>query len=85
MTIQLDLDDSIVGRIQAEADRLGLPPQVVVSRLIETAYPPHAPPDAEIVLGAWDQFVRSRPVNSPTLSEYAMSRESIYADERLDQ
>lgn len=83
MTIQIELNESILGRIKAEADRLGVDPQEVVKHLLETAYPSPVPSDQKIVLKAWDQFVETRPIDSPILSEYAMSRESIYENERL--
>ena len=85
MTIQLELSEDTLARVQDDADRLGIESEEVVRRLIEATYPRPVSASIQRKLDALHRFVSSSPPDTPHLSEYAMSRESMYEHEVLNR
>lgn len=79
----LDLEETTLSRVRQEAERLGVEPQEVVKQLVEQAFPAQPNLTLEQQLKAWQDYIASRPAGRPILSDYAMSRESFYENEKL--
>lgn len=80
VTLKPDLEEELTARAQAE----GLSTEEYVNRELERLVASTAPtskltPEERVRL--WNEFLASHSVGGPPLSDYAVSRESIYTRE----
>jgi hypothetical protein len=81
ITLRPDLEEELAARAQAK----GLSTEEFVNRELERLVSTSAHPMSELTpeerVRRWDEFVASHSVGGPPLSDYAVSRESIYTRE----
>jgi hypothetical protein len=81
ITLRPDLEEELAARAQAQ----GLSTEEFINRELERLVTASAHPMAELTpeerVRRWDEFVANRSVGGPPLSDYAVSRESIYTRE----
>lgn len=80
VTLKPDLEEELTARAKAE----GLSTEELVNRELEkfvanTPPPSNLSPEERVRL--WEQFTREYAVGGPPLSDYAVSRDSIYSRE----
>ena len=90
MTVTIDVPPDMENNLRWEARQKGIEPQEAVFRLLEKHLPkPSYEADSEIPISelsveAWnkifDEYLASRPKNTPLLSEEAVSRASFYGE-----
>ena len=84
MTIPLELEEPTLSNVRREAERLGVEMQEVVRKIVEQSFPQQPNLTPEEQLKAWREYT-SRNTTTVVLSDYAMSRESMYENERADR
>lgn len=80
VTLKPDLEEELAGRARAE----GLSIEEFVNRELErlvASTPPASKLTPEERVRRWNEFLASHSVGGPPLSDYAVSRESIYTRE----
>jgi hypothetical protein len=80
ITLRPDLEEELTARALAD----GLSTEEFVNRELErlvASTPPSSKLTAEERVRLWDEFLASHTVGGPPLSDYAVSRESIYTRE----
>lgn len=80
VTLKPDLEEELAARAQAE----GLSTEEFVNRELErlvASTPPTSKLTPEERVRRWHEFLASHSVGGPPLSDYAVSRESIYTRE----
>jgi hypothetical protein len=80
VTLKPDLEEELTARAQAE----GLSTEEFVNRELErlvASTPPTSKLTPEERVRLWNEFLASHSVGGPPLSDYAVSRESIYTRE----
>ena len=79
VTLKPDLEEELTARAQAE----GLSTEEFVNRELErlvASTPPVSKLTPEERVRLWNEFLASHSVGGPPLSDYAVSRESIYKE-----
>jgi hypothetical protein len=81
ITLRPDLEEELAARAQAK----GLSTEEFINRELELLVSASTHPMAKLTpeerVRRWDEFVASHAVGGPPLSDYAVSRESIYTRE----
>ncbi len=80
VTLKPDLEEELTARAQAE----GLSTEEFVNRELErlvASTPPTSKLTPEERVRLWNEFLASHSVGGPPLSDYSVSRESIYTRE----
>jgi hypothetical protein len=80
VTLKPDLEEELTARAQAE----GLSTEEFVNRELErlvASAPPSPKLTPEERARLWEEFIDQHSVSGPPLSDYAVSRESIYSRE----
>jgi hypothetical protein len=80
VTLKADLEEELTARARAE----GLSTEEFVNRELErlvASTPPGSKLTPEERVRLWNEFLASHSVGGPPLSDYAVSRESIYTRE----
>ena len=84
MTVTLELKREIEEQLVARARAEGLSTEEFVNRELErlvASAPPRSKLTPEERVRLWNDFLASHSVGGPPLSDYAVSRESIYTRE----
>ncbi|MCU1268283.1 MAG: hypothetical protein JWM21_4601 [Acidobacteria bacterium] len=84
MTVNLELKPEIEEQLVARARAEGLSTEEFVNRELErlvASTPPTSKLTPEERVRAWNELLASHSVGGPPLSDYAVSRESIYTRE----
>jgi hypothetical protein len=84
MTVTLELKPEIEEELVARARAAGLSTEEFVNRELErlvASTPPTSKLTPEERVRLWNEFLASHSVGGPPLSDYAVSRESIYTRE----
>ena len=84
MTVTLELKPEIEEELIARAQAEGLSTEEFVNRELErlvASTPPTSKLTPEERVRLWNEFLASHSVGGPPLSDYAVSRESIYTRE----
>ena len=84
MTVTLELKREIEEQLVARARAEGLSTEEFVNReleRLEASAPPRSKLTPEERVRLWNDFLASHSVGGPPLSDYAVSRESIYTRE----
>jgi hypothetical protein len=84
MTVTLELKPEIEEQLVARARAEGLSTEEFVNRELErlvASTPPTSKLTPEERVRLWNEFLASHSVGGPPLSDYAVSRESIYTRE----
>ncbi len=84
MTVTLELKPEIGEELVARARAAGLSTEEYVNRELErlvASTPPSSKFTPEERVRLWNEFLASHSVGGPPLSDYAVSRESIYTRE----
>ena len=80
VTLKPDLEEELTARAQAEGLSIEEFVNRELERLVETT-PPTSKLTPEERVRLWNEFLASHSVGGPPLSDYAVSRESIYTRE----
>ena len=84
MTVTLQLEPEVEEELVARARAAGLSTEEFVNRELErlvASTPPTSKLTPEERVRLWNEFLASHSVGGPPLSDYAVSRESIYTRE----
>jgi hypothetical protein len=84
MTVTIELKPEIEEQLVARARAAGLSTEAFVNRELErlvAATPPTSKLTAKERVHLWNEFLASHSVGGPPLSDFAVSRESIYTRE----
>ena len=89
MTVTLELKPEIEHRVRAEADARGLSVEAYIQQELESKLLPDENPNGipyEVWLTRFNDFLNSHDyIKAPPLSDYAVSRESIYREREDEQ
>jgi len=80
VTLKPDLEEELAARAKAK----GLTTEEFVNRVLEkliASQPPASKLTPEERVRRWEEFIKEHAVGGPPLSDYAVSRESIYSRE----
>jgi hypothetical protein len=83
MTVTLELKPEIEEQLVSRARAAGLSTEEFVNRELErlvASTPPISKLTPEERVRLWNEFLESHSVGGPPLSDYAVSRESIYGE-----
>ena len=83
MTIQLEISDATFERLSKAAAKDGVDPKEMLLKLVETNYTPRKIADSEMIRKNLDAIAELGKRLNLTISDEALTRESMYADERL--